>query len=428
MSTYIFERHLPDPSQLPSQPGKRRLLLVYIHGFLGSEDSFYQFPRKVHDRLAASLNESHVVYTKIYPRYQTRKPLHEARDAISQWLSPHEAPDLDVILLGHSLGGLIAAEVALMTSPTPSVQTEAKHLKHNIAGLVAFDAPFLGLHPRVVGTGIGRLFHRKAEASNQGTDQEDEITNIITNEDATFNPALTNDVHKPQWKGWDGARHFFKKNSRHLSRSALQYVFSYYDHAGCLNDYIGLVKRHKKICRLAEHGNLTCSSSSGRWFRFVNYYTTAYPAKNKSGRYIEGEKGLWDEKQLAAYDTTELREDSLERRHSASIIPGQRNKRTDGSSFRSAVDSVSSLQDLNSIPPSTSSCGLGERGSRPSARSGGRHFCFVSNEACKQQLWVPLPMEGMDEITAHKSVFLPLGIYYEQLITDVVARIENWLV
>jgi hypothetical protein len=86
----LSERYLPASadaggSDLPSQEGKRRLLLVYIHGFLGSEESFYQFPRKVHDLLAVSLVETHVVYTKIYPRYKTRRPIHEARDDISQW-------------------------------------------------------------------------------------------------------------------------------------------------------------------------------------------------------------------------------------------------------------------------------------------------------------------------------------------------------
>jgi hypothetical protein len=37
-------------------------------------------------------------------------------------------------------------------------------------------------------------------------------------------------------------------------------------------------------------------------------------------------------------------------------------------------------------------------------------------------------MEGMDEITAHQSIFLPHGVYNEQLIADVVSRIEDWLV
>ncbi|GAM40539.1 hypothetical protein TCE0_039r12964 [Talaromyces pinophilus] len=386
----------------------------------------------VHDLLTLSLTETHVVYSKIYPRYKTRGPLKEARDGISQWLSPHEAPDLDVIFLGHSLGGLIAAEVALMTSRTASGQNEWKDLRHNIAGLVAFDAPFIGLHPRVVGTGIGRLFHPKADMNN-GKDQEDPVRDTIPSKDATFNPVLTNDVNKPRWKGWDGARHFFEKHSRHLSRSALQYVFSYYDHAGCLNDYFGLLRRHKRLCRLVKVDEMPGSSSSGGRIRFVNYYTIAYPVKKKLDSDNDREKRLWNEKQVTCPETTELHEDLIECRRSTSMIPGQRMKGTDGNSFGSAVDPVSSPTDVDSSSPPTSPYDADEHGNRRSdlrsgSRSGGRHFCIVSNEACKKQLWVPLSMEGMDEITAHQSMFLPLGIYYEQLVADVVARIENWLV
>ncbi|GFG09640.1 hypothetical protein IFM61392_05990 [Aspergillus lentulus] len=437
-SNYFSERYLSgsadaDRCELPKQEGKRRLLLIYIHGFLGSEDSFYQFPRKVHDLLTVSLAQTHVVYSKIYPRYKTRGPLQDARDGISQWLSPHEASDLDVILLGHSLGGLIAAEVALVTSHTASSQIEGMNLRHNIAGLVAFDAPFLGLHPRVVGTGIGRLFHRKADTNNEGKDQEDAIRNIVANPDATFNPVLTNDVNKPRWKGWDGARHFLEKNSCHLSRSALQYVFSYYDHAGCMNDYFGLLRRHKRLCRLAKVDGLTGSSSSGGRFRFVNYYTTAYPVKKKLESDIDREKRHWNEKRRACCETTELHENLVGSRHSTSMIPGQRKKGTDGNSVHSAVDPVPSPTEMDGISPPASSRDSDQPGSRrggscSGSRSGGRHFCLVSNEACKKQLWVPLSMEGMDEITAHQSMFLPLGIYYEQLAADVVARLQNWLV
>jgi hypothetical protein len=89
-SNYFSERYLSrsadaDRCELPKRAGKRRLLLIYIHGFLGSEDSFYQLPRKVHDLLTVSMAQTHVVYSKIYPRYKTRGPLQDARDSISQW-------------------------------------------------------------------------------------------------------------------------------------------------------------------------------------------------------------------------------------------------------------------------------------------------------------------------------------------------------
>ena len=64
---------------------KRNLLLIYIHGFLGSEKSFAQFPKNVHDLLTTLLSETHDVYTKIYPRYKTRGPTKIARNSFSKW-------------------------------------------------------------------------------------------------------------------------------------------------------------------------------------------------------------------------------------------------------------------------------------------------------------------------------------------------------
>lgn len=44
-----------------------------------------------------------------------------ARDNFSKWLEPHEGDGTDVVLVGHSMGGLLAAEVILMVSPDFSI-------------------------------------------------------------------------------------------------------------------------------------------------------------------------------------------------------------------------------------------------------------------------------------------------------------------
>jgi hypothetical protein len=66
-------------------PRRRTLLLIYIHGFLGNETSFRSFPAHVHNVLTVTMSESHVVHTKIYPRYRSRKPIEYARDDFSNW-------------------------------------------------------------------------------------------------------------------------------------------------------------------------------------------------------------------------------------------------------------------------------------------------------------------------------------------------------
>ena len=74
-------------SLTPRSPAasRRTLLLIYIHGFHGNETSFQAFPAHVHNLATGLLARSHVVHTKIYPRYQSRKAISFARDNFSNW-------------------------------------------------------------------------------------------------------------------------------------------------------------------------------------------------------------------------------------------------------------------------------------------------------------------------------------------------------
>jgi hypothetical protein len=67
------------------QESKRRLLLIYIHGFNGSESTFQDLPVHVHGALAGLLSESHVVYTRIYPRYKSQGDFQVAVNQFSDW-------------------------------------------------------------------------------------------------------------------------------------------------------------------------------------------------------------------------------------------------------------------------------------------------------------------------------------------------------
>lgn len=74
---------VPPPDTL--REGRRQLLLIYIHGFMGAEDSFKVFPAHVHNLVTSSLQDSHVVYSKIYPRYKSRRSIDIARNDFSNW-------------------------------------------------------------------------------------------------------------------------------------------------------------------------------------------------------------------------------------------------------------------------------------------------------------------------------------------------------
>ncbi|EJD08409.1 uncharacterized protein FOMMEDRAFT_151266 [Fomitiporia mediterranea MF3/22] len=133
--------------------GKTTLRLIYIHGFQGDHTSFQSFPTDLHERLRTRLPSGFVLESCLYPTYKSRRPISEAAENFVSWLSTQ--PPGPVILLAHSLGGLLAAEVA-----TGSSSQSAR-----VVGLVAFDVPFLGMHPHVIISGIASLLPKSKGAS-----------------------------------------------------------------------------------------------------------------------------------------------------------------------------------------------------------------------------------------------------------------------
>lgn len=73
------------PTRSNEETDRRRLLLIFIHGFMGNETSFQSFPAHVHNLVANLVADTHVVHTKIYPRYRSRKNITFARDDFGRW-------------------------------------------------------------------------------------------------------------------------------------------------------------------------------------------------------------------------------------------------------------------------------------------------------------------------------------------------------
>ena len=297
------------PRPTTEETGKRTLLLIYIHGFLGNETSFQSFPAHVHNVVTVKLAETHVVHTKIYPKYKSRKHIEFARDVFSEWLRPHEASDTDIMILGHSMGGILSAEVALLE-------------KHRILGTINFDTPFLGMHPGVIASGLGSLFKPAPDSpalkptEARTTDHHDSSTTTddvtqssvlpsLSASDASFAPApaptetnstatlplsspssldlptndpnydppFVNDIRLPQRTGWANALHFINKHSDGLTKAAQTYVKSHLEFGGAMADYNGLKRRYQKV-RTLEDGKTSEGNRATR-VRFVNYYTAS---------------------------------------------------------------------------------------------------------------------------------------------------------
>lgn len=129
-----------------------------------------------------------------YPKFETRGDLTECVARFREWLenkvidlevanstpSPTVDPSVRTILVGHSMGGIVAAETVLSiigekpihsahNSQTMSSSTLSDHstlMFPYIQGILAFDTPYLGIAPGVVAHGAEKHWNTASSAYN----------------------------------------------------------------------------------------------------------------------------------------------------------------------------------------------------------------------------------------------------------------------
>ncbi|KAF9872642.1 hypothetical protein CkaCkLH20_09821 [Colletotrichum karsti] len=174
---------------------KKTLLLVFIHGFKGGDDTFGDedgFTEQLRSQLASALPKINVKHL-IYPKYETRGDLGDCVSRFRDWLlekvidlevanatpSPTVDPSVRIVLIGHSMGGIVAAETAIgLTSEHPIYSEDGVEKSDNpstfnglmfpyIQGVLAFDTPYLGISPGVVAHGAEGHYQTASAAMTQ---------------------------------------------------------------------------------------------------------------------------------------------------------------------------------------------------------------------------------------------------------------------
>ncbi|CAO3665702.1 unnamed protein product [Rhizopus stolonifer] len=132
---------------------KDKLLLIFVHGFRGSDTSFKEFPNRLQTILTNSTSAN--VEVDVYPSYKTAGELKIAVDNFSSWLYKkvstlklemdrlNDNSNIMIVLLGHSMGGIVAAET-LLGFKNQDV------LGAKIIGMLAYDTPFYSINHSLV--------------------------------------------------------------------------------------------------------------------------------------------------------------------------------------------------------------------------------------------------------------------------------------
>ena len=110
-----------------------RVLVLFVHGFLGSESSFCSFPLD----LVQTVRKQYKIQNleaRIFPFFETKGDPEKAINSLHNWLLLNASmPEFEsVIIVAHSMGGLITVDAMrkiLKTSETKqSIEKKEKHL------------------------------------------------------------------------------------------------------------------------------------------------------------------------------------------------------------------------------------------------------------------------------------------------------------
>lgn len=139
---------------------KRILLLCFIHGFKGDDDTFGDFPKNLQATVTNNLPD-HEVASVVYPKYETKGELAQSTTAFLEWLRervmdlrkkhldnpwPPNDRTVGVILVAHSMGGFVASDSLFrLLDERRDDENASGTIFPFIQGILAFDTPYNGL-------------------------------------------------------------------------------------------------------------------------------------------------------------------------------------------------------------------------------------------------------------------------------------------
>lgn len=143
-------------------------ILVFVHGFKGDDKTFLDYPERLRHSLSSTFGPATDIHALIYPAFETRGELSQCVEQFGSWLTTKVA-ELEmeragknedghkdiakVVLIGHSMGGIVVADCARSVARNYTQAGEKGRMWPKIVGIMAYDTPYLGVHPWVFKNG-----------------------------------------------------------------------------------------------------------------------------------------------------------------------------------------------------------------------------------------------------------------------------------
>ncbi|KAF4968351.1 hypothetical protein FSARC_4297 [Fusarium sarcochroum] len=197
----------------------RTLLLCFIHGFKGTDDTFHEFPYDLKKAVGKELPDDKVE-SVVYPRYETTGELDKATESFLEWLKervmeirkkksekpwpPHDR-DVGVILVAHSMGGFVAADTLFLAINERANNGDENDLLFPlIQGILTFDTPYNGLARSMFVYGAFSNYQKVNSVFNVMTAisaaAPASLARLSARRAATT--AVASSTRGPQWKTW----------------------------------------------------------------------------------------------------------------------------------------------------------------------------------------------------------------------------------
>ncbi|KAI1260158.1 hypothetical protein F5Y18DRAFT_261742 [Xylariaceae sp. FL1019] len=196
----------------------RQLLLCFIHGFKGNDDTFRTFPDDLKSQVAKQLPEDHVE-SVVYPKYDTKGELGQCTEAFLSWLKervmdlrkrhcenpwPPNDREVGVILVAHSMGGFVASDALfLILNERIANKQESSPIFPLIQGILTFDTPFNGLARSMFVYGAFSNYQKVSSVFNVMTALSAAPTALSKSAfKRTAAKLPSTKSSSPAWKGW----------------------------------------------------------------------------------------------------------------------------------------------------------------------------------------------------------------------------------